>query len=76
MARTFAPQDPALTATIREGQGRIFAEDLAVLEAQQENLSRRPHQRLLTLNIDAGGAQSRAMIARLIRDEAVPLPGG
>ena len=76
MARTFAPQDPALTATIREGQGRIFAEDLAVLEAQQENLSRHPHQRLLTLNIDAGGAQSRAMIARLIRDEAAPLPGG
>jgi vanillate O-demethylase monooxygenase subunit len=70
MARQFVPENPALTEAIRVGQGRIFAEDLAVLEAQQENLSRRPDLRLLSLNIDAGGAQARAMIARQIRKES------
>jgi len=72
MARQFAPNDAGLTETIRSGQARIFAEDLSVLEAQQVNLTRHPERRLLTLNIDAGGANARAMIARAIRDEAAP----
>ena len=70
MARNFAAEDAALTETIKTGQGGIFAEDLAMLEQQQANLLRRPDRRLLTLNIDAGGAQSRAMIERALRAEA------
>ena len=35
MARKFQPQNAELTATIREGQGKIFAEDLEMLELQQ-----------------------------------------
>jgi vanillate O-demethylase monooxygenase subunit len=69
MARNFNPSDRALTASIREGQGRIFAEDLAVLEAQQRNLSAHPGRRLLALNIDAGGVQSRKVIERLVAAE-------
>ena len=69
MARNFAPADTALTATIRAGQEKIFSEDLAMLEQQQDNLTRNPGRRLVTLNIDAGGAQSRAMIERAIRLE-------
>jgi vanillate O-demethylase monooxygenase subunit len=69
MARNFNPGDRALTASIREGQGRIFAEDLAVLEAQQCNLSAHPGRRLLALNIDAGGVQSRKVIERLVAAE-------
>lgn len=69
MARQFAVDDPAVTDAIREGQGRIFSEDLAMLEEQQKNLLRHPERRLLKLNIDAGGVRSRMMIDRAIANE-------
>jgi vanillate O-demethylase monooxygenase subunit len=69
MARKFQPADPALTERIREGQGKIFSEDLAMLELQQRNLSLWPERRLLKLNIDAGGVQSRRVIDRLLAAE-------
>jgi vanillate O-demethylase monooxygenase subunit len=69
MARHFQPQDQALTAQIRAGQGQVFAEDTAVLEAQQRNLLAHPGRRLLMLNIDAGGVQARRIIDRLVAKE-------
>jgi vanillate O-demethylase monooxygenase subunit len=69
MARSFNPRDKALTASIREGQGKIFAEDLEVLERQQQNLLAYPEKKLLALNIDAGGVQSRRVIERLLAAE-------
>ena len=69
MARNFEPRNPALTATIREGQGRIFAEDREMLERQQLNHSRQPDRRLLSLNIDSGGVRSRKIIERLLAEE-------
>ncbi|WP_374563146.1 Rieske 2Fe-2S domain-containing protein [Ideonella sp.] len=69
MARRFQPQDQALTASIREGQGKIFSEDLEMLERQQKNLLAWPDRPLLKLNIDAGGVQSRKVIDRLIAAE-------
>jgi vanillate monooxygenase len=69
MARNFSPKDKALAAQIRDGQAKVFAEDTAVLEAQQRNLSRYPDRKLLMLNIDAGGVQSRRIIDRLIAQE-------
>jgi vanillate O-demethylase monooxygenase subunit len=69
MARSFMPKDKNLTATIREGQGKIFAEDLEMLERQQKNLLAQPGRRLLMLNIDSGGVQSRRILERLIADE-------
>ena len=69
MARKFNPNDKALTATIREGQGKIFGEDLEMLEKQQHNLSANPERKLLMLNIDAGGLRSRKVIERLIAQE-------
>lgn len=69
MARRFAVNDEALTATIREGQGKIFSEDMAVLESQQRNLARHADRKLLKLNIDAGGVRSRMMIDRAIANE-------
>jgi hypothetical protein len=71
MARRFQVQDAALTDRIREGQGKIFGEDLAMLEQQQRNLSTYPDRRLLLLNIDAGGARSRQMIEKAIAAERV-----
>jgi vanillate monooxygenase len=73
MARNFNPQDTKLTETIREGQGKIFAEDLEMLEAQQRNLLAHPERNLLKLNIDAGGVQSRRIIERLIAGERQPV---
>lgn len=69
MARNFKPQDEALTATIREGQGKIFSEDLEMLQRQQQNLLDHPQRNLLKLNIDAGGVQSRKILERLIAKE-------
>lgn len=69
MARSFAAGDKALTDTIREGQGRIFSEDLGMLEAQQRNLLTWPNRPVLKLNIDAGGVQSRRVLDRLIQQE-------
>jgi vanillate O-demethylase monooxygenase subunit len=66
MARKFKPQDEALTAQIREGQGRIFAEDQEMLERQQQNLLAWPQRQLLMLNIDGGGVQSRKVIERVL----------
>ncbi|MEG3167947.1 aromatic ring-hydroxylating dioxygenase subunit alpha [Sphingomonas sp. LB3N6] len=69
MARQFAVTDEALTDSIREGQGKIFSEDLDMLEMQQRNIQRYPERRLMKLNIDAGGARSRLMINRVIAQE-------
>ena len=70
MARKFKPEDAALTDRIREGQGKIFAEDLEMLERQQQNLLRYPDRKLLMLNIDGGGVQSRKVIDRHMAAEA------
>ncbi|MDB5744754.1 MAG: Rieske (2Fe-2S) domain protein [Polaromonas sp.] len=69
MARKFNPQDLALTDSIREGQGKIFGEDLEMLQRQQQNLLDYPERSLLKLNIDAGGVQSRKIIDRILAEE-------
>lgn len=74
MARRFQPQDDELTGRIRDGQAQVFAEDTVVLEAQQRNLLAQPERRLLMLNIDAGGVQSRKVLDRLIAQERAGAP--
>lgn len=75
MARTFAVEDAALTGAIRDGQARIFAEDLEMLERQQANLTAKPSRRLMRLNIDAGGVRSRMAIDRAIAAETAAASG-
>lgn len=70
MARNFKPDDAELTTTIRAGQHTIFSEDLQMLELQQRNLLAHPERKLLMLNIDSGGVQSRKVIDRLLAAEA------
>ena len=74
MARNFNARDKALTASIRDGQAKIFSEDLALLERQQRNLLAWPERSLLKLNIDAGGVQARRVLERLIAAEQRLLP--
>jgi len=71
MARNFNPQDQALTETIREGQAKIFSEDLEMLEKQQANILAHPDRVLLKLNIDSGGVQSRRILDRMLAKERV-----
>ena len=66
MARKFNPSDKGLTASIREGQGKIFSEDMEMLERQQKNILAHPTRNLLKLNIDSGGVFSRRMIDKLL----------
>ena len=73
MARNFNVKDKALTAQIRDGQAKVFAEDTAVLEAQQRNLSLHPARKLLLLNIDAGGVQSRKLLDKMVAAEQTPV---
>jgi vanillate O-demethylase monooxygenase subunit len=69
MARRFNPTDAALTDSIREGQRKIFSEDLQMLELQQRNLLAHPNRALLKLNIDAGGVQSRKVLDAWLTQE-------
>ena len=69
MARNFNLEDKALTATIRDGQAKIFREDLGILEAQQRNLTEQPERHLLRLNIDMGGFEARRILERLVAEE-------
>ena len=69
MARQFKPHDAELTIKIREGQGKIFNEDMEMLQLQQANISKWPDRKLLLLNIDSGGVQSRRIIDRLLAQE-------
>jgi len=69
MARNFNPHDKALTASIRDGQAKIFGEDLGMLESQQRNHAAHPERALLNLNIDAGGVQSRRVLERIVAAE-------
>ncbi len=75
MARKFKPDDTELTQQIREGQGKIFSEDLQMLERQQRNILAHPDRRLLSLNIDAGGVQSRRIISRIVAAEQAAAAG-
>ena len=65
-----------LTTQIREGQGKIFGEDLQVLEQQQRNHLQWPGRTLLKLNIDAGGVHARRIIDRLVAAERAADAGG
>ncbi|MBM3376358.1 MAG: aromatic ring-hydroxylating dioxygenase subunit alpha [Betaproteobacteria bacterium] len=69
MARQFKPGDTVLTQKIREGQAKIFSEDLEILELQQANIERWPDRRLLMLNIDSGGVKSRRLISKYMAHE-------
>jgi vanillate O-demethylase monooxygenase subunit len=75
MARKFNPGDAAVTEQIRAGQHKIFSEDLEMLERQQRNLVEHPERQLLKLSIDAGGVQSRRLIAQWMdREQSMQRP--
>jgi vanillate O-demethylase monooxygenase subunit len=70
MARNFDIDDAGVTARLKAGQDRIFAEDVEILERQQKSISANPDMSLRSLSIDAGGAHSRRVIERLMKQDA------
>ena len=67
MARNFRTDDPGFTARFKAQQGGVFAEDKALLEAQQKSIAANPDLKLAGYSIDQGGVRARQMIARAIR---------
>jgi len=72
MVRDFDTTNQALTKQIRDAQHTVFSEDIAVLEAQQETLSKHPDRRMANFNIDKGSVLSRRMIDEAISSQSVP----
>ena len=70
LARNFNVSDSVLTTTIRDSQQKIFTEDLEMLESQQRNLIANPDRRVMSLNIDQGGAHARQILQELIARES------
>jgi vanillate monooxygenase len=48
----------------RQTNGAVFAEDLAILEGQQENIVRHRDRELLNVKIDAGSVNARRIVER------------
>ena len=67
--RNYNLHEQKLTTDLREGVSRIFAEDEAILEAQQVAIDEHPDHRFYNLNIDAGSMWARRLIDRMIEAE-------
>jgi phenylpropionate dioxygenase-like ring-hydroxylating dioxygenase large terminal subunit len=72
--RNYNIQDQGLTQWLREGVTRVFGEDEAILEAQQQAILDHPDKEFYNLNIDAGAMWARRMIDGMIAAEQVGKP--
>lgn len=70
MARNFDIDDAGFTARFKAQQGRVFAEDVEVLEAQQRSIDANPDMKLRGYSIDLGSVRARQIIARLAAAES------
>ncbi len=66
---TYALRSPG-TFRIRDAQAPVFADDLEILDTQQQNILRRPERRLLDLKIDFSGVYARRIIERKLARRA------
>jgi vanillate O-demethylase monooxygenase subunit len=73
LLRNYRLRDQTLTTQLCKANARIFEEDRAVLEAQQQAIDARPGQALRNLNIDAGSVWARRLIDRLVDSEPVEM---
>ena len=70
MARNFQLDDRGLTFRIRDAQASVFAEDMDILDAQQQSILRRENRKLLDLKIDSGGVYARRIVDRELARQA------
>ncbi|MEC3853905.1 aromatic ring-hydroxylating dioxygenase subunit alpha [Paenarthrobacter ureafaciens] len=67
--RNFSVKSQRITTQTREGVSSIFAQDEAMLKAQQEAIDANPDYEFYNLNIDAGGMWVRRLIERMLEAE-------
>jgi vanillate O-demethylase monooxygenase subunit len=72
--RNYNIHDQGLTQWLREGVTRVFGEDEAILEAQQQAILDHPDKEFYNLNIDAGAMWARRIIDGMIAAEQVGKP--
>jgi vanillate O-demethylase monooxygenase subunit len=70
MARNFNIADGGFTARFKAQQAGVFLEDLEVFEAQQKSILANPDLKLRAYNIDEGGTRARAIIKRMMQENA------
>lgn len=67
--RNYRIAEQSITQTLREGVTRVFGEDEAILEAQQQAMLDHPEKEFYNLNIDAGAMWARRIIDRMLAAE-------
>lgn len=72
-ARNFALGDAAVTELLAKGAGATFAEDVAILEAQERRLATAPGAPEIDINGDGAPIQARRILGTLIAAEAARL---
>lgn len=70
--RNYRITDQSLTASIRDGIRKVFAQDEAILEAQQIAIAEHKDKAFYNLNIDAGAMWARRQIDDLLAKEGGP----
>ena len=68
-ARNFALDDPDMSKLLFDGSKATFLEDVAMIEAQQQNLRGGALERLIDINADTAQLQARRMLEEKIRAE-------
>jgi phenylpropionate dioxygenase-like ring-hydroxylating dioxygenase large terminal subunit len=69
-ANGFELDDPSVTEEIHKQTAIAFAEDKAIIEAQQAVIDEHPHARMTAIAADAGLQQGRALLGRMLQAEA------
>ncbi len=67
--RNFRLESQQITTELREGVRGVFAEDEAMLTAQQRAIDAHPDHTFYSLNIDAGGMWVRRILDRMLAAE-------
>lgn len=70
LAHEFAAEDGSAKAEFYRQCHHVVGEDIAVFEAQQKAIERRPDVETIDIQYDAGPLQARRLIARLVEAEA------
>ena len=71
--RSFKRDDETLTAMLKAGASATFEEDVAILEAQQNEANQMPDRPYAVhLAADAGGIQVKRILAEMLRAEQAP----
>ena len=77
IARNYRLAEQKITTQLREATTRVFAEDAAILTAQQRAIEANAGHTFYNLNIDAGGMWARRAIDALVdREAGSVLPAG